>query len=628
MKNFFENKLNIILTVILVLVLGLAVFLMINITGLSFSKSIEAIDFTGYSQTQVEEWVKENKIKDGVYSYSSEYSDTVEKDYVVYQSVKAGDKITDSLVIVYSNGKDPNGELDMPTLTDSTSEEEIESWLNLNEFNNVTYVYQTDENKAFGTVISITPNKAKKSDAVTVLVSLGKNIEDIETEVPNLSTYTKVEIERWGARYGIDLKITYETHDQANEDEFISQSVAAGNKINGGDSMIVTLSSGKSDGSEATIPDTYLGISEADFLANLKELGFNNTSKSNTTYFAESLEKDTIYYYDDGTFPTSKTINYALCAGKYSFDASEYNGQTQSKAQSIADAYKARNARIGGKTLSITFTDGDNSGTSGNVYDCSISGATISCKVYGGSNSSNNNSGTSSTTATIPSTGLLGKTESEFVNYIKKLGFTNLAKSSTGYYSTTIASGSVFSYDDGTYPIDRTINYALSIGAYSFDASRYNNKTEDEVRSIVKDESNRNACRSELVVVFTNGNQNNDNAGKTYDCSFSGSTISCKLYTKGSDSNNNNNNNNSSETTASILSSNMIISNYSKSTFDEASSAIKGYFSSFPNLTINAVSSDKSAGTIVSISVGGNTSYNAGSYPTSTAIVVEISNGD
>lgn len=136
---------------------------------------------------------------------------------------------------------------------------------------------------------------------------------------------------------------------------------------------------------------------------------------------------------------------------------------------------------------------------------------------------------------------------------------------------------------------------------------------------------------SKLVVVFSNGEINNDKAGQTYDCSFAGSTISCKLYTSSSNNNSNNNNNNSNNnntnTVADISSSNTIISFCSKSSYSEAESAIKSYFSSFSNLTISSVSSDKGAGTIISISVNGNKDYSAGSYSTTTPIVVEIANG-
>ena len=105
------------------------------------------------------------------------------------------------------------------------------------------------------------------------------------------------------------MSIKFEEHDIAKEGEFISQSIPANKEIKGGQSLIVTLSSGKGDGNSKTIPDSYLGLSESDFISKLKALGFKNLSKSNTTYYAESIEKGNIYSYDDGTFRSRGDIH-------------------------------------------------------------------------------------------------------------------------------------------------------------------------------------------------------------------------------------------------------------------------------------------------------------------------------
>lgn len=529
MKNFFANKLNIALTAILVVIIGLVAYLAISITGFSFSKSVTAIDFTGYSKTQVEQWVSDNKLKDGVYTYTYEYSNEVEKDYVVYQSVKAEEKITDALTIIYSNGADPNGEIKLPSLTAATTEEEIESWLNLNEFTNVSYLYETSETYEFGTVISISPSEAKKSDQVVVTVSLGDDIENIKTEVPDFSTYTKQQIERWGNRYGITLKIDYEYSDSVSEDSFISQSVSAGSEINGGDSLIVTLSGGKSDGTEAYIDETdYLGISESEFISKLNALGFKNLAKSNTTYFSENLKEGTIYSYEDGTLKTSKTINYALCAGAYKFDASVFNGQTKTKAESLVADYKNRNARVSNTSLSISFESGDvNADKANEVYDCTISGAKISCKVYSNGES-----------AHVDETKYLGVKEEDFLNELKSLGFTNFTKSETTYYSTKLASGTIYSYDDGNIALSKSINYALSAGAYTFNASDFNGVSQETAKTKAEDLRKRNARLngSLISIKFTDGSSSGTK-GNTYDCATSGSTISCKVYGGSTNSN-------------------------------------------------------------------------------------------
>ncbi len=531
MKRFFSNKLNILLTVLLIIVIGVAVWFSFNVFGNPFSKSVNAINFSGMNKTEVEKWISDNKLADGMYNYSYQYDEIIQQDYVVYQSVKEGDTISDKLTIIYSSGKDPNGTTDVANQVKNMSYSDARNWFIQNEYTNVTYTFETSETYEYGKIISVTPSNATKSDAITVTVSYGANIEDIVTTVPSFASYTKEEIEAWGKEYAIELSIKYETSDDAKENEFISQSVNQGSEIKGGDSLIVVLSSGKNSANTKTIPDTYIGLTEDEFKAKLKELGFTNLSKSDETYYAEGLNKDSIYYYEDGTFDTSRTINYALCAGKYTFDANEFNGKSKSDIEKLVTNLKNHNARIDKSLVSITFVNGDkNVDKQGQAYDCSIDGAKISCKLY---------TSDGSTTVLIPTDGrYLGKSEDTFINDCKELGFTNFAKSDVTYYSTSLKKGTLYSYDDGEISISKTINYALSEGAYSFSSSDFNGLSTEAVNTKIKDLQNRNArINGSLVSVkFTDGTSDSSKSGLTYDCSNSGSTISCKVYTGGGSS--------------------------------------------------------------------------------------------
>ena len=531
MKRFFSNKLNILLSIILVAVVSVAVVLTFKLFNISFSKEIVAIDFSGYTKSQVEAWINENGLKEENYAYSYAYDDEIEKDYVIYQSVKDGDVIDDKLTIIYSQGKDENEEIELIKISNGTSVEEVETWLKKNEFTNVSYLYETSDTHEFGTVISISPTKAKIDEEITVLVSYGSNIEDIETTVLDFSSYSKEEIENWALKYAINLKFNYESSDLANEDEYISQSIATNETINGGDTLIITLSSGKNDIKTATIEDDLLGESESNFLDTLKGLGFTSFNKSDTTYYSESLDKDSIYSYDDGNFPLTKTINYALCAGKYEFNSSEFNGKSKEEVQTLVNNLKKRNAKVNKNVISITFENGKEDASLANkTYDCSINESKISCKLYVKDGSE---------VSMIPDDGrYLGLSEEEFLSSIKELGYSNFKKSDSTYYSTTIKKGTVYSYDDGEIALSSEINYALSEGAYSFDASTFNGKTKEEAQTLVNNLKKRNAklSGSLISISFVDGTSNKDKKGTTYDCSNSGSKITCKLYTDGSSS--------------------------------------------------------------------------------------------
>ncbi len=593
MKRFFENKINIVLCIVLIAVIGLAVWLGFNYFGNPFDKTITAIDFSTMNKTEVEKWISDNGLDSSVYNYSYSYDETVEQDYVIYQSVKSGEPITNTFTIIYSNGKDPNGTSDIANAIKNMSFEDIKKWFILNEYTNVSYVFETSDTYEFGQVISVNPSNATKSDAITVTLSYGKSIEDIQTTVPDFSTYTKSEIEDWANEYSITLKISYEAHDQAKEDEFLSQSVAAGTTIKGGSNLTVTLSSGSSSGKTATIPDTLLGLSESDFIAKLKALGFTNLNKDSETYYAESLGKDTIYYYDDGTFATTKTINYGLCAGKYSFDAASFNGKSKTDVEKAVSLLKQRNARVSGSLVSVEFTSGEKNASKANTaYDCSISGSKISCKLY---------TSDDSTTALIPTDArYLGVSESDFLTAIKKLGFTNFAKSNITFYSATLGKGNIYSYDDGQIALNKTINYALCAGPYSFNASDWNGLSSEQANSNINSLKDRNArINGTLVSLKTSqGESNSSKEGQLYDCSNSGSVISCKIYTSGSGS---------TSKKATIPDT---LLGYSESNFLSKLKALG--FTNFSKSSIGYYSETMGAGTVWS--------YDDGTFDTSTTI--------
>lgn len=100
----------------------------------------------------------------------------------------------------------------------------------------------------------------------------------------------------------------------------------------------------------------------------------------------------------------------------------------------------------------------------------------------------------SGNTATIPGN-LLGMEETKFIKTINDLGFKNLKKSETKYYSFTSKKDTVYSYDDGKIDLGKTINYAISLGDYptAFNAKEYDGQTLDAVNKLVKKYNDLNA---------------------------------------------------------------------------------------------------------------------------------------
>lgn len=69
-------------------------------------QKIALIDFSSMSKDEIKEWCNQNKI---TYNFTNEYSEYIEKDGFIRQSIKSGDYVYENeiVTIVYSLGKKP-----------------------------------------------------------------------------------------------------------------------------------------------------------------------------------------------------------------------------------------------------------------------------------------------------------------------------------------------------------------------------------------------------------------------------------------------------------------------------------------------------------------------------------------
>lgn len=596
MKNFFSNKTNIILVVVLIVLLGAGGFFAYNVLK---EPALKAIDFTNMSESEIIAWANENGCADKI-EFKHEFDSTVKKDYVIYQSIKEGDEINDTIMIIISDGEDVAGKVEIP-VSNFKTKDEIEAWFKDNNFINVTYEFVSDETKTNFEIISVEPTLAKPEDLVIVKVCQGTLVE-----VPDLSHYSDGEINTWSKENNIKVIFEYKTSESA-KGAILSQSIKAGEKVSEGSSITLVISSGTSK--TATIPATYLGIEEAKFIENLKNLGFTNLKKDEETYFSAISKKGTIFSYDDGTFPTTQVINYAISNGKYEFNDSDYNGLTLAKAKEKVEAYNKRNAHI---TLNTTDTSSD-SKTKDTIYDCTSSfsspNTTISCKYAktGKDSSSEEETPSTNTTAYIDPIGYLGVSESSFVSSLKKLGFTNLSKLDAIYPSNTRDKGTICYYlPDGKQKTSTKIEYKVSLGTFS--ASNYNGKTKKEANNYV----------SSLVSSYGGSLKLSLNGGTGADtdilssCSYSQSsnTVSCNL-SKGSGSSDEPETPVTTKVIVPSISSNPCGSN-------NTSCSLNGL-----NYSIKYETNSATSGTILSVSPSPGSSVNEG-----TTVIVKISQGE
>lgn len=607
--SFFKNKLNVVLVIVLSVLICVGTVLGIKVAS---KPKVIVDDFTMASEEDVMLWAVDNKVVDSLI-LEHQNDDSIEKGKVIYQSIKGGDKLSGTLTVVVSDGPDVKNTISIPIETFKTKTD-AENWFSQNKFLNVKYEYENiaDSSKDEDSIISISKTSATREDEILVKIATHKNID-----VPDFSKMSDDRIDEWSKENGVTVKIEYAAS-SFSKGTYLKQSIQAGEKTSAGSTIVVSLSSG--DDKTVSVPATYLGIGENEFLLNIQKLGFTKVEKDSNTYYSVSSKKGTIFSYDDGQISTDKTIKYALSEGKYEYTKGQFDNMELSKVQALIKTLNDRNAHITLNTTDVSTTDYAN----GYVYNCSSSfkepyNTTISCSLAKNGNSTNPT--VSGKTGYIDPNYYLGKSEDKFKNDLKKEGFTNVQKGES-IFSNLYSDGTICYYlPDGTQDLSTKIIYKVSLG--KFDASKFNSKTVNEANNVIASYNNKGAS---LKLSTTNKETSSYDSETLFDCSLSGSTVSCKLaVSKSSEPEPEQPSTDPVEETGDILAFAVLQNTKVSSSYEETKNLISSYFSKFTNVTVQEGNSDEyDAGIILSISVDGNTSYLPGSYKVSTPIVITI----
>lgn len=562
--NFFKNKLNIFLTIVLVGLIGAGVVL-----GLKFFSKPElvAVDFSNMSVTEVQTWIGENNAADFV-EFEHEFDEVIEKDKVIYQSIKDGEVITDKILIIISDGPDTSNMIQIPVESLKTIES-FDAWVKEHGLTNVTYEYEIDQEKEDGTILSIDPTLVRTDDKVTV-----KAIQNGTIDVPDFSYMTDDEIKKWGKDNGVTVSFSKEYSD-LKEGAFIKQSVDAGKKVSAGATITISISKGKekADGKSAEIDETkYLGVKEEDFLKALKDLGFTNVVKIDEVD-SKKYDAGTIcYYLPDGVQKLDTKIEYKVVKGakedvkEVYIDENKYLGMKEEdflkelKELGFTNLVKideTTSKKYQAGTICYYLPDGKQKTDTKIEYKI-VKGETPTSETK---------------TGYIHPTKYLGNKEADFVNELKGLGYTNIVKIDE-VYSDTRAAGQICYYlPDGNVALDKKIEYKVSKG-------------------------------KEPVTPVTPVEKPNEDPNP--DPQPEPKPIEVK--------------------TGTILGFEGLQNFYKGSSYDECYNRIKVFFDNggFTNVQYKGVDSYKAPGTLISVTVGGNSAYAEGDYPVDTSIVVEI----
>ncbi len=280
-----HKKLKKSVKVILVGVIAGVISVATTITILAFSNtSVKVKNFIGLSKKYVEVWKSENKLKDDQIQYEYIYSEETEENIVMKQSLNEGEVLEQdaTMTITLSQGADPDKEFALADFSGKT-EQEIKDWFTNNQFTNVVYEYEMNDELPETTFISMEPvagTVVKRSDKVTVKVT--PSLESLQITVPDLSNYSLENIQAWGEQNSITVNIVEEYSDSIESGKVISISVENGAIIKKGDTITVTISRGVKPEEEQTTSSTNYSSNSSVSSNNSASTTVNGGSEDNS----------------------------------------------------------------------------------------------------------------------------------------------------------------------------------------------------------------------------------------------------------------------------------------------------------------------------------------------------------
>ena len=502
------------------IILGSTVVVLIVIIGVLaalfiWSPGVKVPDFKDKKIEDVQTWITDNKVDEEKYEIIHEFSETIQKDYVISQSIEADQVIKkeEKLTIKISDGKDPNLVVTIPDFNGKT-EAEIKHWFEENLFTDVTYEYVPNDKvaKEKFVALNVTDNNQKRSALIVVTISAGTETIGLDITIPDFKDYTKANIQAWAKTNHYTVTFKNQSSPTVESGKVISQDPAAGSKSKTGEKMTVTLSTGKG----VTAVD-FTGKTKAEADKWLKENGL----KGNFTQIYSGTVKTGIIISNNpskGVVTPGSTIAFNTSIGlvpienytnKQIADFESYIKTLNSKynnSAKIAFTKAVENSNLKeGTIISITIA-----GKAINATTEVAPGTSIQVKVAGA--------------AKITVDNKAGTKEADFKNYITGLGL--VLGNKTEKYDDSKAAGLLISNDTGSYDKGARINYVLSKGTFTVDANSFNNKAFTEAQNQINAANNLGAGWS---ISKTESNHDSIASGNVIGCSVSGKTLTCNV---------------------------------------------------------------------------------------------------
>ncbi len=488
---------------IMIGVLAVAAAALVAMIFLFPEKQIIVPDFSTSMEADVVKWASENKVE---VAYENQYSETVEKKYVISQSIAKDTELKkdDKLKVVISMGSDPNLEVELPDFTNLTFKE-IEEFVKQAKLQDVSYEYENSDTVKEGGFISLntTEKKVKRSDMLIFKISLGaKKEEKTLIEVPDFSGYTRNEASSWGNANKISVKFSYVSSNTVEKGDLVKQSVAPKSMIEESSSIVLTYSLGK-----PVEARDFTGKKKVDVLNWLEEIDDRVKVSFEETY-SDTVEKNVVISSSpkEGTLNDGSTIRVTISLGKPEID--DYVGKNY---EGLQNAVKDINSKGGKITLNLTSQESD-------TYSKDL---VISQSAKG----------PVATDATINAVYSTGKYvvvgDFSTVDQLLEFCITNGLNHKIGSYrySDSIAKGGLVSYDHkGEKVVEgSTITYVESLGTYT--VGNFVGKSRAALEEELNNAKNQGAPAYTIEETQAYDNSTNQPAGVIFKQEVSGTTV-------------------------------------------------------------------------------------------------------
>lgn len=188
-------------------------------------------DFSNISINEVVKWANKNKI---TLEQTYEYSDSIESDHVISQSIPANTLVKEikSLEVVVSNGPNYESIVSIPNMIGWNIDDVVLKIKEL-KLNNVNIEYQFNE--AIEKDVAFEQNKSgevRRNEEINITFSLGNEADLKPVNLKDLANLEEFDAILWLKRNGIRYEISYEFSNDIKAGNVISTTPDSGTLIN------------------------------------------------------------------------------------------------------------------------------------------------------------------------------------------------------------------------------------------------------------------------------------------------------------------------------------------------------------------------------------------------------------